>query len=168
MRTGSRSPSHFPMNGALLTITREPVRQADVLALIAGSDAHSASLYPPESRYGLDVSAIEARGVRLLVARLGGVAAGCCGYLPEGDGTAELKRLFVEAKARGQGVGRALVGATERAARAEGATVMRLETGIHSDAALALYRALGYCERGPFGNFGADPFSVFMEKTLGR
>ncbi len=31
---------------------------------------------------------------------------------------------------------------------------------------VGLYRGLGYCERGPFGAFRADPLSVFMEKNL--
>ncbi|HEV8436640.1 MAG TPA: GNAT family N-acetyltransferase, partial [Methylomirabilota bacterium] len=33
-------------------------------------------------------------------------------------------------------------------------------------AALGLYRAAGYVERGPFGDYRPDPLSVFMEKRL--
>ena len=32
--------------------------------------------------------------------------------------------------------------------------------------ALGLYRALGYANRGPFGDYGLDPNSIFMEKPL--
>jgi hypothetical protein len=32
--------------------------------------------------------------------------------------------------------------------------------------ALGLYRALGYVERRPFGDYKSDPLSVFMEKAL--
>jgi putative acetyltransferase len=52
-------------------------------------------------------------------------------------------------------------------AAAEGAAVLRLETGAGSHAALALYRAAGFVERGPFGAYRPDPLSVFMEKPIG-
>jgi len=47
-----------------------------------------------------------------------------------------------------------------------GVPVARLETGVKQPEALALYRKLGYAERGPFGAYGEDPLSVFMEKCL--
>jgi len=47
-----------------------------------------------------------------------------------------------------------------------GLRLMRLETGIHQPEALALYRRAGYAERAPFGEYVADPLSVYMEKTL--
>jgi putative acetyltransferase len=43
---------------------------------------------------------------------------------------------------------------------------MRLETGISQPDALRLYERAGYVRRGPFGNYGPDPLSVFMEKSL--
>ena len=56
--------------------------------------------------------------------------------------------------------------ALERAAEAEGVTLMQLETGIKQPEAIALYRKLGYIERGPFGSYQPDPLSLFMEKRL--
>jgi putative acetyltransferase len=47
---------------------------------------------------------------------------------------------------------------------AEGRHILRLEAGIHQPEALGLYEALGYVRRGPFGDYGDDPVSVFMEK----
>jgi putative acetyltransferase len=44
--------------------------------------------------------------------------------------------------------------------------VARLETGVVSHAALALYRRAGFAEREPFADYGPDPLSVFMEKQL--
>ena len=43
---------------------------------------------------------------------------------------------------------------------------MQLETGIRQPEAIALYRSFGYAERGPFGAYKPDPFSLFMEKRL--
>jgi putative acetyltransferase len=55
----------------------------------------------------------------------------------------------------------------EDEALASGRTIARLETGIHQPEALGLYRATGYTDRGPFGDYPQDPNSVFMEKPLG-
>ena len=39
-----------------------------------------------------------------------------------------------------------------------------LETGIRQPESLGLYRKLGYVGSGPFGDYGADPHSAFMEE----
>jgi putative acetyltransferase len=41
-----------------------------------------------------------------------------------------------------------------------------LETGVKQPEAFALYRAHGYVERGPFGDYRPDPLCGFMEKRL--
>jgi putative acetyltransferase len=41
-----------------------------------------------------------------------------------------------------------------------------LETGISQPEALAFYARAGYVNRGPFGGYPDDPFSMFMEKEL--
>jgi hypothetical protein len=83
-----------------------------------------------------------------------------------GDGSAELKRVFVTAAARGLGVGRALLGAAEERARELGATTMRLETGLPQTAAIALYERAGYRHVPRFGPYVEDPTSVCMERDL--
>lgn len=149
-----------------LTIRPEPPRQPDVVRLLDDAEAQSALLYPVESRHHAGIDALERHQVRFFVARLDGEAVGTGGYLPDGAGQAELKRLFVAAEARGQGIARGILAALERAARNERVHLMQLETGVHSPEALALYRRAGYRERGPFGAYAPDPLSVFMEKPL--
>jgi putative acetyltransferase len=149
-----------------LTIRPEPPRQPDVVRLLDDAEAQSALLYPVESRHHAGIDALERHQVRFFVARLDGEAVGTGGYLPDGAGQAELKRLFVAAEARGQGIARGILAALERAARNERVHLMQLETGVHSPEALALYRRAGYLERGPFGSYRPDPLSVFMEKPL--
>ncbi|MGK9170315.1 GNAT family N-acetyltransferase [Inquilinus limosus] len=149
-----------------LTIARETPDQPEVHALLEQADRRSAGLYPAESRHGLDVGALLALQVRFPVARLDGRAVGCGGYAPDGNGAAELKRIFVATEARGLGIGRALLEALEAEARCEGIRLLRLETGVKSTEALGLYRRFGYRETGPFGAYGPDPLSVFMEKAL--
>ncbi len=74
--------------------------------------------------------------------------------------------MFVAEAARRRGIARSVLAAIEAAAIQEGMTVMRLETGVLSDAAIALYAAAGYVERDAFAPYKPDPLSVFMEKEL--
>jgi putative acetyltransferase len=152
----------------VLSVAIENPQRTDIAALLAQSDAYSASLYPPESRHQPDLRSLSAANVRFFVSRADGVAVACVALVIGKDDTAELKRMFVDAAARGKGVGQALLEAIEAAGRVEGVRRIRLETGIHNSAALRLYRRLGYVDRGPFGNYRDDPLSVFMEKSLGR
>lgn len=103
---------------------------------------------------------------RFLVARWAGRAVGCGALVLGGDGTAELKRVVVDAETRGKGVGRALMLALEAVARTEKVRLIQLETGPASIAAVNLYRACGYRARGPFGAYRDSPHSLFMEREL--
>jgi putative acetyltransferase len=151
----------------MLSVTRETPDQTEVLHLLRLADERSSSLYPAERRHGPNVATLVTQGVRFFVARLEGVAVGCGGYIPCGNGVGELKRMFVDSKMRGQGIGRALLQNIEDEASREGIRVLQLETGVKSLEARGLYRQLGYRERGPFGGYNPDPLSVFMEKELG-
>jgi putative acetyltransferase len=150
----------------LVSIAIEPPRQPDVEALLAASDAFAASLYPPDSCYLLDVSELEAPGVEVFVSRVDGVALGMAALVSRGDGSAELKRMFVDDRARGQRLAGGLLTAIEEHARSAGVGVIQLETGPQSFAALALYDRHGYRRIPNFGQYAGDQFSVCMEKTL--
>lgn len=149
-----------------LSIRPESPRQPDVLALLDASTAHSRALYPPEHIHQVDVSALEQPDIRFLVARVDGAAAGCAGVKLFGDGTGELKRMFVTDAARGTGAAASLLAAVEATARAEGVRLMLLETGPLNHAAMRLYARAGYSVRGPFAAYEESPGSVFMEKPL--
>jgi putative acetyltransferase len=148
-----------------LTIAVERAERDDVRALLHTVWSWSVDLYPAESRHGLDLAAYDRPEVTLLVAREQGVTLGCCAYQLQGDGSAELKSMFVTPEARGRGVGRALLAAIERALVGR-VTMLRLETGIKQLEAIRLYEAAGFKRRGPFGKYRDDPFSIFMEKPL--
>ncbi len=156
----------MPGASADLRIAQESPFQDDVQALLAQSDAFSAALYPPESNHTIDAQALAAPAVRFFVARRGGVVVGCAALVLGAPGEAELKRMFVTTAVRGQAVGFRLLAEVEAAARGEGVRILRLETGVASAGALALYRRAGYLDRGPFGAYRPDPLSVFMEREL--
>jgi putative acetyltransferase len=151
---------------AMLSIALETPYQEEVLELLQQSDAYSASLYPVESRHPIDADALSAPEVRFLVARLDGQAVGCGVLVLAANGQAELKRMFVDPVARGRGVGLAILQTVEETAWREGMRLIQLETGVGNREALGLYLRCGYREREPFGSYGPDPLSVFMEKDL--
>src|SRR5437879_3974909 len=151
----------------MLSIAQESPVQPEIEQLLQQSDEHAASLYPAESNHLVGIDALLASNIRLFVARWDSRVVGCGAIvINRNDGNAELKRMFVDPKSRGRGVARALLELIEEQARSLGLRQIVLETGVKSVEALALYRRHGYCERGPFGSYGPDPLSVFMEKKL--
>ncbi|MGO4301392.1 GNAT family N-acetyltransferase [Leifsonia sp. RAF41] len=149
-------------------IRPEPPRQPDIEQLLRLSDDFALGLYPADSCYLLDVSELEKPGVTLFVGRSDGRALGIAALVvdPGAPMYAELKRMFVHADARGQGLARGLLAAVEAAAAEAGIAELRLETGPLHDAAIALYESSGY-ERIPnFGAYVDGQFSICYAKPL--
>jgi putative acetyltransferase len=150
-----------------VNIRVEPPGQPEVIALIDELDAYQKPLYPAESHHGIDLDALSQPNVVFAVARTaGGEAVGCAAFVAQEDGWAELKRMFVRPSHRGSGMGRALIAFLEAEAMSRSIAVMRLETGPLQPEALRAYERAGYVRRGPFGGYGPDPNSVFMQKRL--
>lgn len=132
------------------------------------SDAYAESLYPTGACSSLALAELVADGVTVFVARdAEGLALGMAALVNRGDGTGELKRLFVSEAGRGQGVATAVMDALEAAARAASIHTLQLETGPRHLAAIALYEQRGYVHIERFGPYAGNGFSVCMEKTLG-
>lgn len=149
-----------------VTVAIEAARQPEVELLLSRSDEYAFDLYPADSCYLLDVSELEVPGVSMFVARIDGTAAGTAALVDRGDGTAELKRLFVDDSARGKGLAAALLAALETHALDASVHVIQLETGPLSVAAIALYEKHGYTRIPNFGQYVGDPHSYCMEKVL--
>lgn len=140
------------------------------LALMARSEALMSALYPSESNHFEPPAGLRSPGGSFFGVWRGEQLLACGGvkHVAAGEAAAygEIKRLFVLDSERGQGLARRLMAALEADLLARGVRLARLETGIHQPEALALYRRLGYVERGPFGGYVPDPLSVFFEKAL--
>ena len=149
-----------------MTIAIEPARQPDVQRLLDAGGVFARSLYVEDECFLLDVSELEGPEVTVWVARLSEEAVGMVALVEGGDGSAEIKRLFVDDSARGSGIASGLLTAAEETARETGVTVIRLETGPRSDAALALYSKHGYRQIPLFGQYIGSGSSVCMEKLL--
>ena len=76
--------------------------------------------------------------------------------------------FYVDPSARRRGVGSTLLGHLIDAARCSGWTRLSLETGSwpYFAAAQALYRRHGFIDSPPFGDYRADPNSVFLTLAL--
>ena len=142
----------------------------DVRALIAASDAFYDGLYPAESNHLEAADDLRKPNVLFVGCYLDGrlVASGAAKLMCDDGDYAEIKRVFVMQACRGHGLSRKLMEFLERELVHRGVHLLRLETGIYQPEALGLYRKLGYRERGPFGGYGPDPLSVFMEKTVSK
>lgn len=111
---------------------------------------------------------VEPAGVLLLARSADGGApprpVGCVGLRRLDEQTRELTRLFVRPEARGAGVAALLLAAAEQRARADGASVIRLNTRHDLVEARALYAKHGYRE---ISRYGDDPLADhWFEKKL--
>ena len=106
---------------------------------------------------------IRPRGA-FLVAMSDELPIGCVGLKGSGGDTAEVKRLWIAPSARGLGLSKRLMEATEAAARELKIKVLRLDTNRALPEAIALYRTSGWTE---IDRFNDDPYpDYFFEKVL--
>lgn len=88
---------------------------------------------------------------------------GCVSLRALEAGVAEVKRLWVDPTARGQGLARRLMRALESRARDMGFTSLKLDSHTDLAPAIALYRADGWVETTPYTSF---PANIWMTKRL--
>jgi putative acetyltransferase len=149
-----------------MTIEIEPATAPGVAELLRLSDEYALSLYPADSCYMLDVGELLARAVTVVVARDGTEAVGMGALVERGDGTAELKRMFVRADHRSRGLASGILTALEERAIERAVALMQLETGPLQLEAIALYERRGYRVIPNFGQYVGDEFSLCIQKRL--
>ncbi len=80
----------------------------------------------------------------------------------------EVKSMHTSEAARRRGVGSAILRHIIETSRARGLQRLSLETGSfgYFEPAVALYKAHGFVECPPFGDYRLDPNSVFLTRAL--
>ena len=149
----------------MITIAQESPLSEDGRTLLAGSDTALRAVYSAEECFTLNPEELVDDTITFLIAREEGVALGCVALVDCGS-YGEVKRLFVTPEARGKSLARLLMADLEARAIALGHQAVNLETGDKLEAAVALYKRLGYAVTGPFGDYPDHPASLFMGKAL--
>lgn len=130
-------------------------RPGDVPALAALEQRCFAGDRLSARQYGRHVGSASA--VVLVAPGAGGAVLGSAVlFLRAGSRVARLYSIAVDPTARGRGLGAALLGAAEAAARRRGATLLRLEVRQDNPAAIALYVARGYRRIGARADYYED------------
>lgn len=93
-------------------------------------------------------------------------AAGCAGFKPYENDTAEVKRVFVREDYRGRGIAKQLINEVEKQAKKKGFKKLILETGANMPEAYGLYKKLGYEIMENYGQYKNMNQSICMQKLL--
>lgn len=102
----------------------------------------------------------------VVVAYLQGTQVGCgCFKLYDQD-SVELKRMFVQERARGKGISKMILAALEEWALELGFKYTVLETGLKQLEAQGLYQKAGYAEIEKYGPYVELEDSICFRKTL--
>jgi putative acetyltransferase len=94
------------------------------------------------------------------------IPAGCAGFKRYNADTAEVKRVFVKKKYRGQGIAKQLINSLEIRAKEKGYGKLVLETGRQLTEANGLYKKIGFMTIPNYGQHKDMPGSICMEKLI--
>ncbi|HUW02014.1 MAG TPA: GNAT family N-acetyltransferase [Acidimicrobiales bacterium] len=138
---------------------------------IAAVEAYFAELntrfpggFDGEGAIEADAAGLRPPGGAFVLARLGDQIAGCGGVHSFEPAIGEIKRMWVDPRHRGRGVGVAVLDELERLSSALGHRVVRLDTNENLPEALAMYRSRGYVE---IERYNDNPYPThFFEKAL--
>lgn len=123
---------------------------------------------PPCSVHAMPIERLRANDVTFFSA-WDGTRLAACGAIKQLDPAhGELKSMRADPDYRGKGAGKAVLHHLIEVGRASGYARLSLETGSTEqfEPARSLYRANGFAQCGPFGDYAEDPFSVFMTREL--
>ena len=122
------------------------------------------------SAHALDLGGLKAADVKFWSVWDGDALLGVGALKQLSPSHGEIKSMHTVEANRRAGVGTAMLRHIIEAARVMGMTRLSLETGswTYFHPARALYRSHGFVECPPFGDYVADPNSIFMTLELQR
>jgi putative acetyltransferase len=151
-----------------IDVRQDDLSSADVQSLVAEHLSGTHSNSPPGHVHALTVEGLRAPNVTFWTAWVDGILCGCGALTELGTSSGEIKSMRTRDAFRRRGVGQAILDEIVRTARQRGYSRLLLETGTGKafEAAHALYRRNGFEWSGPFGDYTATDFNVFMIKVL--
>ena len=151
-----------------LVIKRDDLIAQQVIDLIAYHTKTAREQTAPGSAHAMDIEQLRHSGIMFWTAWSGDALCGMGALKIIGDHHAELKSFHTAAAFRRTGIGARLLDHIISEARTMGVTRLSLETGSwpYFKPAVALYQAHGFVETGPFGDYKADPNSLFLTRSI--
>ena len=151
-----------------MRIELDDLSRQEVQALLREHLTNMYELSPPESVHALDLTKLRSPDITFWTVWDESLLLGC-GALKELAPThGEVKSMRTPRALRRRGAGRAILEHIVAEARSRGYRRLSLETGAHEAfrPAQKLYESFGFTLCGPFGDYRADPNSVFMSLEL--
>ncbi len=151
-----------------ITIRQDDLSSTEVQSLVAEHLSGMRSNSPPDHVHALAIENLRAPSVTFWSAWVDDSLCGC-GALKELDRlTGEVKSMRTRSAFLRRGVGQAILDEIIRTGRQRRYSHLLLETGTGPafDPAHALYLRNGFEWSGPFGEYAATDFNMFMAKVL--
>jgi putative acetyltransferase len=140
----------------------------EVAALLDAHLANSRRFSPPSSIHALDPAGLRAPDITFWTIWEESVLLGCAALREMSPAAGELKSMHTAEEHRGRGIAGRMLRHVIAVAEQRGYRELYLETGSMEGfrTARELYRKFGFVLCDPFGNYKADPNSVYMRLTL--
>jgi putative acetyltransferase len=149
-------------------IRRGDLEDPRIVALLRHHFDTCHAVTPPGSAHVFDISRLSAPEIDFWAARDGETLLGVGAMKPLDAAHGEVKSMHTAEAARRRGVGGAILRHIMDASKARGIARLSLETGsfAYFAPAVALYRAHGFTDCPPFGDYRPDPNSLFLTRLL--
>jgi putative acetyltransferase len=152
----------------MISIRPGDLDDARIVALLRHHFDTCHAVTPPGSAHVFDVARLKSPDVDFFAAWQGGtlLGVGAVKYLTPEHG--EVKSMHTSQAARRRGTASAILAHIVETARAKGVARLSLETGSfgYFAPARAFYRAHGFSDCPPFGDYKADRNSVFLTREI--
>lgn len=149
-------------------IREDDLTGPEIIALVQDHLDHMYAITPPESIHSLGIEALKVPEITVWSVWTGDELMGCGALKALDAQRGEIKSMRTALVHRRKGVAALMLQHILQEAQRRRYTWIGLETGAREDfdPARALYAKYGFRERGPFGSYGPDPNSFFMEQRL--
>lgn len=140
---------------------------SDVAALLGKHFDLMRAQSPPESCHVLPADQLAGDDIHLFALRGEGRLL-AVGAIRVYGAWGELKSMHTDQAVRGQGLGSVMLQELIKQARQFGLRSLKLETGSgpEHEPARRLYQSAGFVTCAPFGDYSADPLSMFMSRAI--